>query len=307
MSAVAVSYDTTRDKSYRAYPLGQVVGQYMRALRFEGKADNSLNAYETVLRLFVLYFPKAEDLAEFDGSGGVQKLYDFLGYYWEDASPATKRQRLAILRAFFDWAVRLELIVRNRANEVKLPREQSPQRRAHPIDEIKRIASCQPRLSDRAAILVMGQLGLRKMEAARVRVRDVDLTSDVIYINRAKGGRSFEQVIEFTASREALTWWLRGEPHPDEYLICRANGDRRKPMESSSVHRWFKRCLERANAVDFPMHELRHSAGHFIHRATGDLMAAQKLLRHTSVRTTETYLHPTADDLRERIRQSEGR
>ena len=39
---------------------------------------------------------------------------------------------------------------------------------------------------------------------------------------------------------------------------------------------------------------------------TGDLYAAKQLVRHASVRTTEQYLHPTADDLRARMLESDG-
>lgn len=42
------------------------------------------------------------------------------------------------------------------------------------------------------------------------------------------------------------------------------------------------------------------------HRETGDLYAAKQLARHASVRTTEAYLHPTADELRARMLESDG-
>jgi site-specific recombinase XerD len=45
------------------------------------------------------------------------------------------------------------------------------------------------------------------------------------------------------------------------------------------------------------IHESRHSAADNVWRQTGDLMIAQQLLRHESVATTQTYLHPNRDDL----------
>ena len=45
------------------------------------------------------------------------------------------------------------------------------------------------------------------------------------------------------------------------------------------------------------IHELRHSAADNLWRETGNLMLAQQLLRHSSVATTQEYLHPTRDDL----------
>jgi integrase len=47
-------------------------------------------------------------------------------------------------------------------------------------------------------------------------------------------------------------------------------------MNQTSVHRWFKKCLERAGVPDLPMHELRHTAADEIWRVTGDIVKAQQ-------------------------------
>jgi site-specific recombinase XerD len=83
----------------------------------------------------------------------------------------------------------------------------------------------------------------------------------------------------------------------DEYLLYPKN-DRKRPMTGASVHRWFKKALERAGLPEsIQIHELRHSAADNLWRATGNLMLAQQLLRHESVATTQAYLHPTREDL----------
>jgi len=83
----------------------------------------------------------------------------------------------------------------------------------------------------------------------------------------------------------------------DEYLLYPKNR-RHEPMDPASVHRWFKTCLERAGLpATVKLHELRHSAADNLWRATGNLLLAQQLLRHESVATTQTYLHPNRDDL----------
>jgi site-specific recombinase XerD len=77
-------------------------------------------------------------------------------------------------------------------------------------------------------------------------------------------------------------------------------------MSAPSVHRWFKRALERAGLPPtMKLHELRHSAADNLWRATGNLMLAQQLLRHESVATTQAYLHPTREDLSQALAQLE--
>jgi integrase len=76
-------------------------------------------------------------------------------------------------------------------------------------------------------------------------------------------------------------------------------------MSLPGVRNWWVRCLERAGVPHFPMHELRHSAIDELNRQTGDVVAASQLAGHASVATTQTYLHPTQDDLIARMRQVE--
>jgi site-specific recombinase XerD len=71
-------------------------------------------------------------------------------------------------------------------------------------------------------------------------------------------------------------------------------------MDPASLHRWFNKALRRAGLSEtVVMHELRHSAADNLYRATGDIVKAQKLLRHSSVATTQDYLHPACADLAE--------
>lgn len=79
------------------------------------------------------------------------------------------------------------------------------------------------------------------------------------------------------------------------------------PMDPASVHRWFKRCLERAALpATIKPHEMRHSAADHLWRGTGNLVMAQELLRHASPDTTRAYLHPTRRDLADAMQRIEG-
>jgi integrase len=116
------------------------------------------------------------------------------------------------------------------------------------------LAAAQPRISDEAAILVMGRLGLRKMEAAHLQARDVDLAHDLLYIGRAKGGKPAELPLVFIDVRQVLSLWL-SEPGrtQNDYLIAAERG-RNRPLTAPAVHRWFQRCCERAGLEGIKLH-----------------------------------------------------
>jgi site-specific recombinase XerC len=291
-----------KDKTYRRYPLGEEVGRFLRSLRVERRAQATRESYETVLRRLVLDHRDYESLAQFS----TDDLYAFLDRHWGDSEGDTMGQRAACVRSFFAWAMRSgRLEGRNPAEAIKVPRVRRRLRLARELAEIRMVAAAQERISDEAAVLVIGRLGLRKMEAARLQARDVDLAHDLLYIRRAKGGEPAELPLVFSDVRQVLALWL-SEPGraPEDYLIAAERGPRR-PLNQASVHRWFQRCCERAGVESIKLHELRHGAGDRLWRETGDLIAAKELLRHESVRTTQDYLHPTADDLRARMRESD--
>jgi integrase/recombinase XerC len=290
------------DKSYRRFPLGEDVGRFLRAKRVEGAKPNTIVTYEHALRLLVLDH-RDLNLAEFGGVGGTDLLYDFLAKWWGEASLATLHVRAAAVKSFFSWAEDTDRIEKNPARRLKTPKiSKRAARRAHELAQIRQIASAQDSIADECFLLVMGRLALRKMEAGSLRARDIDLKHDLIYIAESKSGDPAEVPIVYEDVRLALDLWLREGRHPDEYLLAPRGHPRKRP-NPATVHRRFKRCLERASAEDFPMHELRHSAGDHLWRESGDLIAANKLLRHNSVATTEAYLHPTHEDLRARMRR----
>jgi site-specific recombinase XerC len=247
-----------------------------------------------------------ESTARFCEPDGYDLLIDFLDRHWGDSRGDTIGQRAAVVRSFFKWAKRSGRSPFNPADEIKVPRGSRRLHEAHDLAEIRLIAGAQLRIGDEAAVLVLGRLALRKMEAARLQARDVNLGQDVIYIRAAKGYKPAELPITFPEVRQALSLWL-SEPGraDDDYLIAPLRGPNRA-LNPASVHRWWERCCKRAGVEAFTLHELRHSAGDRLWRETGDLYAAKQLLRHESVKTTETYLHPSANDLRARMLESDS-
>ena len=106
--------------------------------------------------------------------------------------------------------------------------------------------------------------------------------------------------IGFQRLRAALELHLvEREPAPDEYLLY-PRSHRTRPMDHSSLHRWFKRCLATAGLPsDVKIHELRHTAAQALYELSGDLVLAQQLLRHEDVRTTRGYVRDSLERLRE--------
>jgi integrase/recombinase XerC len=289
--AALIRVEAMKDKSYRVSPVGGEVGRYMRALRWSDKAQNTLDSYETVLSRLALDFAHYQSLDEFT----IETLREFLDQHWGESAAATRANRLAAVRSFFTWAVEEGRATTNPADTIKPPKVRNRERHAYKPDLIHALIHAQPLLRDRIALTLLGRLGLRRNELRLLRLHDFDLHEGTVLVH-GKGGKQVILPLGFAHLKSDLEVFLIAR-NLDEYLLFARNRTE-EPMDGSSVHRWFKRCLERAGLpAKIEMHELRHSAAHNLWRRSGNLLLVQQLLRHESSVTTQRYVHPNRDDL----------
>jgi integrase/recombinase XerC len=288
--AAQVRAEAMKNKRYRASPIGEQVGRYMRAQRWGGASDNTLRSYEHTLSRLGLDFAHKQL-----GDLTVDDVRDFLDEHWGTSEPATRAQRLAAVRSFFNWAVEEGRCLTSPVQSIKAPKVVNRERNAYKPDLIHKLVVSQPSLRDQIALQLLGRLGLRRNELRLLRLMDFDLSRGTVLVH-GKGGKQVVLPLGIPQLKKDLELYLVG-CDAAEYLLHPKTHTTR-PMTNPSVHNWFKRCLERAGLPQsIQMHELRHSAGDNLWRQTGNLLLAQQLLRHQSVATTQTYLHPNRDDL----------
>lgn len=312
-----------RDGSWRQEPLGREIARYLLYLRGARDASTrTIEDYQSVLARFAAEHAHLE-LSDFEGAEGAERVIEFLARHWGDAQPGTRRKVLSIFGSFFGWAARFDRIVSNPMGKLDRPRRRRAERHAHTPARVQAIIDAQPALRDRVALSLMARLALRKSEVRLLRWRDVDLERGEIRV-RGKGRTVHDVPIVYESLIADLARLaLDDDAQRDHYLLFPVSvgnartkpnlrgvvrEHRSRPMAASTMHRWFKRCLETAGAADFPMHELRHTAGNEFRRATSDLELTRLFMRHASISTTsEHYMHADQDELIAGMRLAEQR
>lgn len=287
-----------KDKTYRRSPVGQHVGRFLRAKRWEGRTEATRDSYETTLARLAVDHDDFPGLEGFCSPVGTEYLREFLDRHWADAAVATRANRLAAVHSCFQWALAEGLIPWDPSAPIKSPgQRRRSERQAYPQDIIHRLVAAQPTMRDQCAIQLVARLGLRKNELRVLRVGEIDLARNLLTVH-GKGGHVDVMPIGLPSLADDLANHVNwDERKPDEYLVY-PRRRKRDPMDPASLHRWFKRCLERADLpATVKLHEMRHTAADHLYRQTGDIVRASQLLRHSSVATTEGYLHPTRRDL----------
>ncbi len=218
----------------------------------------------------------------------LQQFLDFLSSVRE-ACAATLNLAISAIQFHFGLLRRIKtpFHVRRPTKDRHLPCVLSP-------SEVARILAAPKNLKHRAMLAMIYSAGLRVSEAARLRREDLDFERGMIYIRRAKGRKD-----RYTIFSKRLQTQIRdylGTVPPGPYVF--AGREPGMPAAVRTIEKVFeqaiqKACIERRASV----HDLRHAfATHLLERGT-DLRYIQKLLGHSSSRTTEIYTHVSRTSL----------
>lgn len=209
-------------------------------------------------------------------------------------SSGTIRNRLTVLRAFFDWAVGQGFCTDNPARDIKNPKVTAPAPdplKRHEIAQL--LAACEVpskpnRGTDarsRRCMYLMLYAGLRIAEVASLRWADVDLDRALITVRPegGKGGKS--RVIPIA---DELAAELKRAPHirPSYAVVCQGRG---KPLTVKSLAHVFERWLP-ARGMHIHAHQLRKTFATELYLANGDLFLVQRCLGHADPKTTLKYI-----------------
>jgi site-specific recombinase XerC len=296
-----------KDKSYRAFPLGQEAGHYLRAKR-KRLTVSSYRDYESCLDKLARYFADLE-VGDLEPPVGTQQLEEFIEAQWGESAGRTYNKNLSILRDFFKFQVLRGNLHGDPTLAIERARKRDVYRTTFNNDQVRAIVASQDELRDRVAVRLLLNYGLRKGALKAIQFKHFDHYRKRLTVF-TKGEKVRELPIphpEFWFDLERLI--LECEAQPTHYLMQQqqTRGARYehgkateyrtrrfpdRPMGDHGLHDWWYGCLERAGIVAHGttsgerMHKARHTAGQRVLDATGNLKATQKLLGDASIQTT---------------------
>lgn len=291
-----------RDKSYRAFPLGQDAAGFLRAKRKRLTPD-SYETYELCLDKLARYFCDLT-LGDLEPPLGGERLEEFMEHQWGGCQPRTYNKNHSILGEFFVHQVRHGRMVGNPMLLVGRAKARAVYRTTFTRADRQALMTANTDRSDRIALRLLLDYGLRKGALAAVQFKHFDHERRRLTVF-TKGGVVRPLPLPqpaFWLELERLIFERQAEPH--HYLLCRHRriphkGGRmddytypEQALGTQGLHQWWYRRLERAGIVEpgvsagERMHKARHTAGQRLLDATGNLKAVQKLLMHQHISTT---------------------
>lgn len=193
------------------------------------------------------------------------------------------------------WAVDNDVILRNYAERLKLPKKEDKERRIFTESEIASIKSFvdDKRLGLIAQMaLVLVYTGMRISELLEMRTDNVN--TELGYMvggNKTAAGKN--RVI--TYPDEVAPYIKAWAEKNNEYLIATKNG---KPRDTDSTRRSFNSLMEKLGIAGVSPHTCRRTCATMLSRRGIRPEVISKLLGHADYDTTEIYIINNLEDLR---------
>ena len=278
------------------YDFDSSVEDFLNYLLLErGSSPNTTAAYRRDLRKWADFCAESS-LPSFPPRGENLALFQrFLTR--GDKSPATKQRVMAALRSWVRYLDQ-EGVLGEDFTLPTLPERPDVLPQIMSEGEIDRLfQACEGRgpldLRDRALLGTAYGCGLRASELCALKIADVDFSARTL---RAFGKGQKERVIPFMGetSKKVALYLEGGRPslakRKSDYLFLTRGGN---GLAREDVWRIIKKRGAAAGiaAARLHPHVLRHSLATHLLRRGMDQRSLQELLGHSSIGTTEKYLH----------------
>lgn len=251
----------------------------------------------------------------------IEEYMEYLSYYKKDDKEFTndergKKRKLASLRSFYNYYFQAELIEKNPAVLVPLPKlhekeiiRLDPAEVAILLDQVEDgtgLTKAQKRFHqatktrDVAILTLLLGTGIRVSECVGLDIEDVDFRNNGIRIIR-KGG--FEAVVYFgdeveQAIQDYLEERQRIIPqsgHENALFLSLQN----KRMSVRAVENMVKKYSSTVTSLKkITPHKLRSTYGTSLYKETGDIYLVADVLGHKDVNTTRKHYAALEDDRR---------
>ncbi|MFJ3055878.1 site-specific tyrosine recombinase XerD [Herbaspirillum sp. NPDC087042] len=286
-------------------PSREAIDEFCDSLWLEdGLSKNTLEAYRRDMTLYAHWLHQAHARSLYETR--AEDLSDYFAARHEQSKPSSSNRRLAVLKRFFQLALRQNHIAADPC--LKLRSARQPQRFPKTLSEGQIEAllaapdvSTPLGLRDRAMIELMYASGLRVSELVSLKGIEVGMNEGVLRVT-GKGNKT--RLLPF--GEEALAWMVRYleqgraqilQGQVDDALFVTARGG---PMTRQMFWTLVKKYAQQAGiTVRLSPHTLRHAFATHLLNHGADLRVVQLLLGHADISTTQIYTHVA----RERLKQ----
>lgn len=285
---------------------------FLAYLSFERRfSDHTLTAYRNDLEQFISYIKEEQCLTSIDEVRHLHIRSWIVRQMQAGQAARSINRRLSCLKTYFKYLKKRGLLEKDPMKKVVAPKSG----RRLPVfiqeKELGALFELVPFPDDytgklhRLLLEVLYATGMRRGEAAKLRVPDIDLGRGVF---RVAGKGNKERLLPITPLLTTLLeeyLALRNATFPGTEkaeLFIKANG---APLNPDNIYYIVRKYLSAVSAAEQRSpHVLRHSFATHLSNRGADLNAIKELLGHANLAATQVYMHNSIQRLQEIYEQA---
>lgn len=250
------------------------------------------NEGEDKLHMYWSDFSKARLDTEVDTTPVM--INDFLAYIMalREYKPATLHRIISSLSSFYRYCFKQGIIEANPMTGVDRPKIKEQELKYLKHNQVVRLLDTIQDERDRLIIRTIYSTGVRVSELCSIDIDDIDFEDHTIKV-KGKGGKirtvfvddeTLEQIDRFTAGKISGPVFV---------------GQMGKHISPRTVQYIFNKYAP----AGITPHKIRHSYASELYKRSKNLRVVQENLGHSSIKTTEVYLHTDVDERRDVYRK----
>ena len=277
------------------------VKPYLEYCTYRKELDaKTIKAYRIDLTQFFSYVQSAEPEKE--------TIEQYITDLHKKYKQKTIKRKIASIKAFYSFLEEEELVEQNPFRKIKVKfKETIILPRIIPREEIEQLLNCiyaslsslsgiqyKHSLRDAAVIEVFFATGARVYEISNIRAENINLNSGLIRI-MGKGGKERYIQISNTAVLDILRkYYEENEPEIKKSGYFFINNRGKRYTEQSIRLMLKKYTLKAGIQRKITPHMFRHSFATYLIEEGVDVSCVQQILGHSSIKTTQIYIHVAA-------------
>lgn len=267
---------------------------------YNSGSKHTIDAYRRDIERFFNYL-KEQDINSLENVDQLM-VNDYVGHLRLDLniSNSSLARNLSSLRSLFNYAAKYLGITNNPFSLIKTPKNSKHLPSFLFEEELKvlfdSIDTSKPAgYRNRVMFELMYASGLRVSELINLKIQDIDFSEKLLRI-RGKGDK--ERLVPFYESLVIpLKTYIKDYRTKIDSDICFLN-NRKEPFTARGIQYLLKQIgIKSGLNIDLHPHMLRHSfATHLLNKGM-DIRLVQTLLGHSSLSTTQIYVHLSKEQL----------
>lgn len=288
--------------------------EYLESSNFSERTVESYTLYIKQFLLFIeKYYQRIDSLEKITKDIVLDYQNYLANYKTENGVPlsnTTQRLKLQALKKFFSYLTKRDLILRDPSTIVTFPKEERrlprnilSEREVFTLLEKTKLKA-PISIRNRAIVETFYATGMRTSELCNLKVQDIDLKEQTVTIVKGKGNKSrvipLGQYGSYYISlylEKARKYMLKEKRYDPGYLFLSLRGN---PFNKSTINKSVMRSIRKKIKLnkEISCYTFRHSIATHLLKNKVDIMYIASLLGHSSLRTTQRYLHVEISDLK---------